>query len=59
MKKSLSMLLICIVLITATICVGANVLGDNSLQLCFNGEATEVTTVFKNERHYIRNYRNS
>ncbi len=53
MKKSLSMLLICIVLIGATICVGASMLGDNSLQLCFNGEATEVTTVFKNDVHYV------
>lgn len=52
MKKYLSILIICIV-VTATVCVGANVLGESSLAIAFNGEVTESVTVFSSGAHYV------
>lgn len=56
MKKVLSAILICIILITYTTCVNANsknVDDQRGFLITFNGMATEHSSVICNDKHYV------
>ena len=55
MKKRLTVILACIVLIASFICVSAFTLGfgDKGFEIQFNGEDTGYTSVVHNDKHFV------